>query len=247
MALATNGAAQAAAARALHGLLARRGAARPPHLNDPEIRELLLATLRAARPGALLVQELELAGQGRADVAAIGRRFVEGYEIKSAADSMRRLTTQVPAYGRIFDWCTLVTSRSHMAHAARTLPPWWGLTLVEHGRLELARPPQQNLEARAVRLLWSGELRKLITQRGLRQQAIETGRRHGRSCKCHPSRFDKWTMIEVLATLPAAELGPIACEILKAREGWRLPDGRSVEGAKLRAAQAKRSTPRRAV
>jgi hypothetical protein len=216
-------------------------------VNDPEIRELLLGTLRAARPGALLVQELEIDGQGRADVAAIGQRFIEGYEIKSAADSMRRLTTQVPAYGRIFDWCTLVTSRSHMAHAARTLPPWWGLTLVEHGRLELARVPQQNPEARAVRLLWSGELRKLITQRGLRQQAIETGRRLGRGCKCHPSRFDKWTMIEVLAELPPDELGPIVCSLLRARVDWRLPDGRSVEGARIRSAQAKRSTPRRAV
>lgn len=215
-------------------------------MNDPEIREVLLASLRASRPGALLVQELDVSN-GRADVAVIGRHYVEGIEIKSAADSMRRLQVQVPAYGRVFDWCTLVTSRSHMAHAARTLPTWWGLTLVEHGRLELARPPGRNPDAQPWRLLWCAELRRLITLHDLRARCVEVALQRNSAWEVRSGRFSKWTMTEALASLPPDELGPMVCSLLRARVDWRLPDGRSAEGARIRSEQAKKSPPRRAV
>src|SRR3954452_15629375 len=74
-----------------------------------------------------LVEELTLPpGGARADVAVVGPELV-GYEIKSAADSLRRLPGQVAAFGRIFDMCWLVAATRHLDAAIGQIPSWWGI------------------------------------------------------------------------------------------------------------------------
>ena len=48
----------------------------------------------------------------RADIAVIGR-WMDGFEIKTERDTLRRLPRQIVAYGRLFDRCTAVLDERH--------------------------------------------------------------------------------------------------------------------------------------
>ena len=75
--------------------------------------------------GAVMVGELGLCqGRARIDLAVVGAEL-HGYEIKSPADSLRRLGDQAALYGRVFDRLTLVCGRRHVVPALEMLPSWW--------------------------------------------------------------------------------------------------------------------------
>ena len=80
--------------------------------------------------GAVMVGELGLCqGRARIDLAVVGAEL-DGYEIKSPADSLRRLGDQAALYGRVFDRLTLVCGRRHVVPALEMLPSWWGVLRV---------------------------------------------------------------------------------------------------------------------
>jgi hypothetical protein len=98
----------------------------------------------------------------RADLAVIGQ-FMDGFEIKTERDTLRRLPRQVEAYGRLFDRCSVVVAEKHRDEAATMVPAWWGITTVHvNGAVSFAeiRPPQRNRAIDPeilVRLLWKEE------------------------------------------------------------------------------------------
>src|SRR3954451_13577948 len=65
----------------------------------------------------------------RADIAVIGTH-IDGFEIKTERDTLRRLPRQAGAYARLFDRCTAVVADRHRDAAEQLLPKWWGLTAV---------------------------------------------------------------------------------------------------------------------
>lgn len=65
----------------------------------------------------------------RADIAVIGR-WMDGFEIKTERDTLKRLPRQMVAYGRLFDRCTAVLDERHRPKAEMILPEWWGITTV---------------------------------------------------------------------------------------------------------------------
>jgi len=69
--------------------------------DEREIREAVVTRLRAIMPGARIVHELNVAGQGsnRIDVAAVGERVIVAVEIKSEKDTLTRLSHQLEAFG----------------------------------------------------------------------------------------------------------------------------------------------------
>jgi hypothetical protein len=99
----------------------------------------------------------------RADLAVIGR-WMDGFEIKTERDTLRRLPRQVQAYTRLFDRCTVVVAEKHADRAADMLPDWWGITTVHVNGLVTFTPkrkPRRNHEVDAeviVRLLWRDEV-----------------------------------------------------------------------------------------
>jgi hypothetical protein len=107
----------------------------------------------------------------RADIAVIGSRM-DGFEIKTERDSLRRLPRQVAAYGRLFDRCTAVIAARHREAAEQLLPPWWGVTTVSvKGSVTFAqiRASQPNLAVdpeTLVRLLWKDEAMAAVTSLG---------------------------------------------------------------------------------
>ncbi|MDR5885968.1 sce7726 family protein [Vreelandella janggokensis] len=82
----------------------------------------------------LILEEVALeGGEVRADL--VNATDMHCYEIKSEADSLKRLVTQGARYGEVFEKITLVTADRHLEKALSVLPSWWGVMLVkESGR-----------------------------------------------------------------------------------------------------------------
>jgi hypothetical protein len=98
----------------------------------------------------------------RADLALIGHRM-DGFEIKTERDTLRRLPRQVGAYGRLFDRCVVVVAEKHHEKVYESVPDWWGVTMISvNGQVSFVavRKPRQNptLDPETlVRLLWRDE------------------------------------------------------------------------------------------
>ncbi|MFN8204442.1 MAG: sce7726 family protein [Solirubrobacteraceae bacterium] len=107
----------------------------------------------------------------RADVAVIGRRM-DGFEIKTERDTLKRLPRQVVAYGRLFDRCSAVVAERHLAHAEEIVPDWWGITTVRsNGAVaftSVRKPcPNPALDPEIlVRLLWRDEVMSALVALG---------------------------------------------------------------------------------
>ena len=138
---------------------------------DVDIRLALAATLGAS-PHARVVHEMALVHLGaRVDMAILLPGSMVGIEIKSNADTLRRLPTQARAYGAVFDRMVLVSGTRHFREAAALVPEWWGLVKVvdvdDAVSLVVARPvsanTHQNTEALAS-LLWAAEARAIATR-----------------------------------------------------------------------------------
>ncbi len=106
----------------------------------------------------------------RADLALVGTSL-EGFEIKTARDTLQRLPRQIAAYGRIFDRCTAVLAERHLEDSTAILPEWWGLIVIaespDRSILEQLREPGQNPELDGetlVRLLWKEETRLALEE-----------------------------------------------------------------------------------
>jgi len=85
-------------------------------MDEIDIKVEVLAWLRRACRGRALpvvASEFSLNGTGiRADLAVLGESF-SGIEIKSAADTLRRLPSQLEGYARYFEQTILVIAARH--------------------------------------------------------------------------------------------------------------------------------------
>lgn len=86
------------------------------------------AVLRAHVGRELRFEYVVPGGLVRADAIAVSLESLDGYEIKTAVDSHKRLARQVQGYQRYFDRCWLFTAPKH---ADVDLPPWWGLVVFD--------------------------------------------------------------------------------------------------------------------
>jgi hypothetical protein len=110
-----------------------------------------------------MVDEFWLPGsKARADLAVLGKSL-DGYEIKTSRDNLKRLPNQVQAYGSLFDRCTAVVAERHIESARGILPDWWGIMAIGSGdqaRFHAIRKARRNPAVQAetlVRLLWRDE------------------------------------------------------------------------------------------
>lgn len=144
-------------------------------VRDPEIRVALLKELRrrrVLRGGTVVVQELGLRRSDAVVDVAVVNGSLNGFEIKSDADTLRRLSRQAEVYGQILDRVTLVVGAQHLGAARLLIPAWWGLMVVrvtdEGPTLTTVRSgrgnPARNARALA-ELLWLDEARVLLARR----------------------------------------------------------------------------------
>jgi hypothetical protein len=162
------------------------------------VRAALRAHLLASTAGAQdAIEELWVPrSHERADLAILGRSM-DGFEIKTDRDTLRRLPRQIPAYGRLFDRCSVVLADKHCERATQLVPAWWGITAIAVNgcvSFKTVRKPQQNPEPdpeTLVRLLW-------------RDEAIMALREFGVEPNPKAHRTSLWS--ELLATTSLSQL-----------------------------------------
>lgn len=138
------------------------------------VRESLRQEVLAATPGRAeaLYEFWVPRSNERADVAVIGSRM-DGFEIKTEHDTLRRLPRQAVAYSRLFDRCTVVVAERHLIAALEIVPQWWGVAVILSDHTLSFRPIRQAHSNHAVdpetlvRLLWRQEVRSALSAFGV--------------------------------------------------------------------------------
>jgi hypothetical protein len=187
-------------------------------MNGFELRAHLKASLRTdgtAGAGALLIEELGLRhGRARIDLALVNGA-INGFEIKSEHDSLRRLDRQVFVYNTVLDHVTLVLAPTHVSRANGAIPAWWGVPVAHHSEpraveFERVRDPEVNPLVDPVaqaKLLWRTEVLELLAELGVQERV---------------SRRPRQELYELFAaSLDRAQLRAKICERLRHRTGWR--------------------------
>ena len=188
-------------------------------MRDTDIRKVLLGHLHSrfeGRANTILVEELGvLQGDNRIDVAVINGSLY-GYEIKSDYDSLARLSKQLEAYNKIFDYITLVVGTKHLAEVKRQLPEFYGLCIVkktqgQHKIRTIKSPKRNNLvEADSlVQLLWRDEALNELREIGSHKNLSKA------------KRTAKWSRLVEKVT--SNKLKNIIRNTLQSRRYWREP------------------------
>lgn len=181
---------------------------------DSDIRKAIKSELLSCHSQLLLVDEVELCGGDvRADLAAFNG-VMAGYEIKSPADSLIRLSRQITGYNQIFEHSVLVASHKHLLKAKDILPDWWGMYAAasNNGDVHIQRikPPQPNpiIDSHSVAMmLWRREALRVLESLGI-NRGVKT-----KPMTCLASR-----LCEHLTT---AQVVRLVRETIKARGNWR--------------------------
>lgn len=185
-------------------------------MKDPCIRQLLKQTelqhfLNDA--DSKVVDELSLpVAKARIDIAVINGAL-HGYEIKSAADTLQRLPSQIEAYTKVFDYISVVTEHKYHARIVELLPRWVGIIVCNekagHQTTKIVRKPKPNKNKQGffiAKLLWREELLEI-----LEEQQIQF-RKKDRN----------WILCELLsANLDIHSLSNVVREKLKKRTAWK--------------------------
>lgn len=132
-----------------------------------------------------IIEEMGVwSGSVRIDVAVINGEL-QGFELKSARDTLSRLPAQANLYSQVFDRVTLVTAERHFCAAKKKIPKWWGITLAfpekvgEIGLRDITMPKlNPSIDpVQLARLLWRSEALKILEthgiDRGVRSAPVE--------------------------------------------------------------------------
>ena len=117
-----------------------------------------------------IVEELGLRhGIARIDIAVING-ILHGYELKSDADTLDRLPSQMEIYNSIFDKVTLVVGKHHIFSAITLIPEWWGVVMAKivqpHSQVQFIeiRKSQKKKRLKDKALTLTGSRSRLIPQ-----------------------------------------------------------------------------------
>lgn len=163
----------------------------------------------------LVLHELGLRhGAARVDVAVVNGAL-HGYEIKSDADTLERLPTQIATYGLVLDKATLVVGERHAQKAMALLPDWWGVKIATRGprggislhEEKRARTNPSVDPVAVAELLWSNEVREILRGFGFIEKELRKPR--------------AYLYRELAAAMELDELRDMTRRVLKGREKWR--------------------------
>lgn len=100
-------------------------------LKDNDMRAVLINELnRANTCDYRVIEELAVCdGDARVDVAVANDRLC-GYEIKSDADTLKRLALQQKCYDKTFDAISIVVGEKFKDDIEKYIPDYWGVYVV---------------------------------------------------------------------------------------------------------------------
>jgi hypothetical protein len=133
-----------------------------------------LFRLHGSDPGALILHEFAVSGGAvRLDIAVVNGSL-DGFEIKSASDTLQRLPVQADAYSRVLEFVTIVAAASHVERVLSMVPAWWTVSVAEESdgqvRIGPVRTGRRNADfdpVQVARLLWRDEALAVLRARGL--------------------------------------------------------------------------------
>lgn len=187
-------------------------------VRDRDVRQALHQKVLMDHHGdnnTLVLDELGLRhGASRVDIAVVNS-YLHGYEIKSDADTLDRLPSQVSVYSAVLDRVTLVVGKKHIGKAEVAIPDWWGMKFVTAGprggiNFETYRPVNMNPKIDPValaELLWRPEAVSILQKLGVPAVVL---------------RKPRASLYQYLAeVLKLDELRHFIRQCLKARKRWR--------------------------
>ena len=145
-------------------------------LKDNDMRAVLINELnRANTCDYRVIEELAVCdGDARVDVAVANDRLC-GYEIKSDADTLKRLALQQKSYDKTFDAISIVVGEKFKDDIEEYIPDYWGVYVVckdDSGckiKMRRAAKENKNVEAESLlELLWKEELIKFLKDAGVK-------------------------------------------------------------------------------
>ena len=169
-----------------------------------------------AHPDTLVIDELGLAhAKCRIDVAVING-CIHGYEIKSARDTLYRLSTQIDIYRQTLQKLTIVAAPKHVAGIMTRAPEWCGTIAAEQGprggiSFHMVRSAVANPDVDPVmmaHLLWRDEVIDLLSQIGYAPRELRRPRRHLYEMLC-----EAMTLREITASIRT---------LMALRQAWRV-------------------------
>lgn len=112
-------------------------------------------------------------GAARVDIAVINGEL-HGFEIKSDADTLVRLSNQVALYNDVFDRVTIVVGQKHAEKINPEIPDWWGVRVATEGsrggiHFKEARKAKMNPTINPIalaELLWRDEVVEELIEMG---------------------------------------------------------------------------------
>ena len=168
-----------------------------------------------SRPNTLILDELGLVhARRRVDLAVINHQ-IHGYEIKGAADSLRRLPGQLEIYRQALQMLTLVVDNCHLPTVSDLVPEWCGIVAVSFGprggahfcRIRRSRLNPDLEPFKLAHLLWRCEAEAALVERG----AINGGLRAPR----------KELYRRLVEQVSVRELTSLIRQAMCQRRGWR--------------------------
>lgn len=168
-----------------------------------------------AHPDTLVIDELGLAhARSRIDVAVING-CIHGYEIKSAKDTLGRLTMQIDTYRQTLQKLTIVAAPKHIHGIVAHAPEWCGVIAAEQGprggiNFHMLRNAAVNPDIDPVmmaHLLWRDEVIDLLSRTGYAPKDLRRPRRQLYEILC-----ETMTLREITASIRT---------FMAQRQAWR--------------------------
>ena len=141
-------------------------------MNDPVIREHFKAQYlnQFNRENCQIFDELGImTGSSIVDLALLTPTYFQGFEIKSAEDTLIRLPNQIKNYDQVFDFITIVTEEDHYHEVRKFVPPYWGIVVSQKVRdvvtFNYVRRPAFNSNTNVLsicQLLWRDEVYQIL-------------------------------------------------------------------------------------
>jgi hypothetical protein len=147
---------------------------------DKEIRTCLIPYLTTMFGDGFITEEFCLR-KVRTDlvVGLPSSGDLHGFEIKSGADSLTRLKTQIPGYDAVCSFNWVVIHPKWLDAILAALPAHWGILLAEEEGINAYRPAKRNVNQKirdVLSVIWKAELLALLTRH---KQRVKTGARKG--------------------------------------------------------------------
>lgn len=187
-------------------------------LTDAQIRSVIhsqiIPSIVADSPSRIVDEMGICCGDARVDIAVINGKL-HGFEIKSEADTLVRLQSQISAYNQVFDTMTIICGENHLDSIIKIIPDWWGIysAKINFRKVELTKfrcsEINQGVSGLALaQLLWKSELIELLAEAGIKKGISQK--------RC----LELWQIAAKTFSISALQFK--VREMLKVREHWRL-------------------------